>query len=168
MKSKIKELRKRIEEKSVTASIETADGPEELEFPLLTIGDWANIKDKTGVDVWSMLLDTSSEMDPAKTSKMSEEEIASLQRKISIDLLKTVGQDAQIAMFHCSLKKVDPDATEDDADYVITYGLNQAEYMRVVNFLLYGISSKQQDENELKKELENLESGGDTPTTKGK
>lgn len=163
MKNKFKDLRNRIDEKTVKAMIQTRDGEEEHEFPLLTNADWAEIKDETGVDVWTAMLQTSIDIDPA--GKMSDEDRESLQRKATIEFLKGVPPKAQSMILHRSLRQVYPDVELEDVDYVITHGMNQADYMKVINFILYGVSSEQaQEQADLKNELSELEEEANTTT----
>ena len=155
---RVSELKKRITEKSVSIWVDTDTGKEKFRFPLLTVGDWAEVKRETGVDAWELLLSASSEHDPSKLAKMSPEDVADLQRAMSINLLKQVSQAAQQYMVYCSLRRADKDTTLDDADYITTYGLSQNEYMKLVNFLIYGLSSDDATEEALaeKKEAETV------------
>lgn len=153
----ISKIRKKISQKYVTARLETADGIEELKFPLLTTGDWAAIKEATGVDIWDILLTTSSQSEQMRTSKLTKEQLEATQREMTVNLLRKITPQAQQIMLWTSLKKADANITAEDVDYITSYGMNQAEYMKVVNFLLYGVSSEQietlTEEADTKKDL---------------
>ena len=41
----------------------------------------------------------------------------------------------------------------DDVDYIVSYGMDQSEYIKIVNFLLYGVTSDQ---------VKELQEDGDT------
>jgi len=164
MTKKFKDLRNRIDEKVVKAMIQTRDGEEEHKFPLLTNADWAIVKDETGVDVWTALLNTSIEVDPG--GKMSDEDRGAAQRKATIEFLKGVPPKAQSMIIFRSLQQIYPDVELEDVDYVITHGMNQSDYLKVINFILYGVSSEQaQEQADLKNELAALEESvlTDTP-----
>ncbi len=138
---KVSELRKRITEKSVTVTVNTEAGKEAIKFPLLTVGDWAEVKRETGVDMWDILLSAGSDNDPARLAKMSKEDIEELQRTMSVKLLRQISQAAQRYMVYCSLRRADAETSIEDVDFIITYGMGQNEYMKLINFLLYGLSS---------------------------
>ena len=136
---KLKELRSKINQKYVVSKVKTEGGDVEIRFPLLTIGDWAAVKEKTGVDVWNLLLTTSADSDPTKLESMSVKEGESEQRRLSINLLKTLDYSTHKEIVYRSLLHVDPDATDEDVDHIVTYGISGSEFMRVINFLVYNI-----------------------------
>jgi hypothetical protein len=143
----LEKTRKSISEKFVESTV-TIDGGEAvvLKFPLLSIGDLGELKDKTGIDIWDMLLSISSGMDDAVFSKMSDEDIEKMQRKASLDLLKKIDQKAQLYMLYLSLRRGHQNATLENVDYIVTYGMDQADYIKVINFLIHGVSSAQAKE----------------------
>ena len=139
----IGKLRERISMKYVEGQLTTDDGPEILKFPLLTVGDWGELKDKTGVNIWDLLLSVSAGIDEAKIAEKTEAEIEREQRNASVALLKKIDQTTQVVMIYFSLRRAHDNLTPDDVDYIITYGMDQQEYIKIVNFLLYGITSDQ-------------------------
>ena len=119
-------LKGRISEKYAEGIVRTDDGEEvTLRFPLLSVGDWGELKDKTGVDVWKILLSVSSGVDEAKIAKMTEDEILNLQKQSSLDLLKSIDQKTQVYMIYLSLRRYHEEVTMDNVDYIITYGMDQ-------------------------------------------
>lgn len=151
----IKKFRKQISMKFAEGTFKTDEGTETLQFPLLTVGDWGELKDKTGVDIWDLLLSVSSESDNVKISSMSDDEIEKMQRDASLNLLKKIDQKTQVLMIYFSLRRVHTNVTPDDVDFIITYGMEQAEYIKIVNFLLYGVTSEQVAELKEKDDTKN-------------
>jgi len=149
-----KKLRTKISMKYAEGIVKTDDGEETVKFPLLTVGDWGELKDKTGVDIWDLLLSVSAGSEGAAVAKMSAEELEEHQKQTSINLLKKIDQKTQVLMIYFSLRRCHEDVEPDDVDYIITYGMDQAEYIKIVNFLLYGVTSEQvakmQEVSELK------------------
>ena len=151
----LKKLRGKISMKFAEGIVKTDDGEETtLKFPLLTVGDWGELKDKTGVDIWDLLLSVSAGSEGAAVAKMSAEELEEHQKQTSINLLKKIDQKTQVLMLYFSLRRVHENFDLDDVDHIITYGFEQSEYIKVVNFLLYGVTSEQvakmQEVSELK------------------
>ena len=149
-----KKLRTKISMKYAEGIVKTDDGEETVKFPLLTVGDWGELKDKTGVDIWDLLLSVSAGSEGAAVAKMSAEELEEHQKQTSINLLKKIDQKTQVLMIYFSLRRCHDGVEPDDVDYIITYGMDQAEYIKIVNFLLYGVTSEQvakmQEVSELK------------------
>ena len=149
-----KKLRTKISMKYAEGIVKTDDGEETVKFPLLTVGDWGELKDKTGVDIWDLLLSVSAGSEGAADAKMNAEELEEHQKQTSINLLKKIDQKTQVLMIYFSLRRCHEDVEPDDVDYIITYGMDQAEYIKIVNFLLYGVTSEQvakmQEVSELK------------------
>ena len=149
-----KKLRTKISMKYAEGIVKTDDGEETVKFPLLTVGDWGELKDKTGVDIWDLLLSVSAGSEGAAVAKMSAEELEEHQKQTSINLLKKIDQKTQVLMIYFSLRRCHEGVEPDDVDYIITYGMDQAEYIKIVNFLLYGVTSEQvakmQEVSELK------------------
>jgi len=137
-------LRSKISEKYAEGIVLTDEGEEiVLRFPLLSVGDWGELKDKTGVDIWNILLSVSSNTDESKVAAMSEEEIAEMQKQTSLNLLKKIDQKTQILMIYLSMRRYHEGVTMDSVDHIVTYGMDQQEYIKVINFLIYGINSDQ-------------------------
>ena len=151
----IKKFRKQISMKFAEGTFETDEGTEVLQFPLLTVGDWGELKEKTGVDIWDLLLSVSSGADEAKMKDMTTAEIESMQREQSLNLLKKIDQTTQVLMIYFSLRRVHTNVTPDDVDFIVTYGMDQGEYIKIVNFLLYGVTSEQVEELKEKDEAKN-------------
>jgi len=101
------------------------------------------------------LLSVSSESDNVKISSMSDDEIEKMQRDASLNLLKKIDQKTQVLMIYFSLRRVHTNVTPDDVDFIITYGMEQAEYIKIVNFLLYGVTSEQVAELKEKDDTKN-------------
>ena len=152
-----KKLRTKISMKYAEGIVKTSDGEETVKFPLLTVGDWGELKDKTGVDIWDLLLSVSAGSDDAKIAEMSETEIEQMQRETSLNLLKKIDQKTQVLMIYFSARRADDDVTPDDIDYIISNGMDQQEYIKIVNFLLYGVTSEQ---------ISDLKEKGDTKNDK--
>jgi len=137
-------LRSKISEKYAEGNVKTDEGENiVLRFPLLTVGDWGELKDKTGVDIWEILLSVSSGVDESKVANMTSLEIEDMQKQSSLNLLKKIDQKTQVLMIYFSLRRCHDNVTPDNVDYIITYGMDQQEYIKVVNFLIYGITSEQ-------------------------
>ena len=136
-------LRKKISMKYAEGIVNTDDGEQVMRFPLLTTGDWGEFKDTTGVDVWDLLLSVSAGSEGAAVANMSPEELEEHQKQTSINLLKKIDQKNQIVMIYLSLRRDDEDVAMDDVDYIVSYGMEQSEYIKIVNFLLYGVTSEQ-------------------------
>ena len=154
---KVSSLRKKISIKYAEGIVNTDDGGEVvLRFPLLTSGDWGEFKDKTSIDIWDLLLSVSAGSDSAKVADMNEAELAEHQKETSINLLKKIDQKSQIVMIYLSLRRDDEEVEMDDVDWIVSYGMNQSEYIKIVNFLLYGVTSEQvkelQDDGDTKNE----------------
>ena len=154
---KVSSLRKKISIKYAEGIVNTDDGGEVvLRFPLLTSGDWGEFKDKTSIDIWDLLLSVSAGSDSAKVADMNEAELAEHQKETSINLLKKIDQKSQIVMIYLSLRRDDEEVEMDDVDYIVSYGMDQSEYIKIVNFLLYGVTSEQvkelQDDGDTKNE----------------
>ncbi len=166
----LKKLREKISMKYAEGIVKTVDGEETLKFPLLTVGDWGELKDKTGVDIWDLLLSVSSGVDDAKVANMTEEEIQQMQKETSINLLKKIDQKTQVLMVYFSLRRIDEEVTPDDVDYILSNGMDQQEYIKIVNFLLYGITSDQVKDLKEKGDAKNAKTAPkkakSTPSTK--
>ena len=159
-----KKLRTKISMKYAEGVVKTDDGEETVKFPLLTVGDWGELKDKTGVDIWDLLLSVSAGADDAKISKMTDAEIEKMQRETSLNLLKKIDQKTQVLMIYFSARRADDNVTPDDIDYIISNGMDQQEYIKIVNFLLYGVTSEQISDLKEKGETKNAK----TATKKAK
>ena len=139
----LKKLCGKISMKYAEGVVNTDEGEQTLKFPLLTVGDWGELKDKTGVDIWDLLLSVSSGVDDAKVANMTEKEIETMQRNTSLNLLKKIDQKTQVLMIYLSLRRYHDNVTMEYVDHLIGYGMEQQEYIKVVNFLLYGITTDQ-------------------------
>ena len=153
----LKDLKKKIEMKYAEGTVNLEGGETQvLKFPLLTVGDWGELKDNTGVDIWDLLLSVSSGTDEAKVSKMTKAEIEEMQKESSFNLLKKVDQKTQVLMIYYSLRRVHEDVDPETVDYIITYGMDKSEYIQVVNFLLYGVTAEQVSKMQKESELKNV------------
>jgi len=87
---------------------------------------------------------------------MTKAEIEEMQKASSINLLKKVDQKTQVLMIYYSLRRVHEDVDPETVDYIITYGMDQSEYIQVVNFLLYGVTAEQVSKMQKESELKNV------------
>lgn len=138
---KYSEMRKRIKGHKVTAEVKYDDGTTQaISFPFLSIGDWARIKAETGVDMWSTLMQTSFAIDDIPEAKGRKEKAENMQKNASLNVLKNLDYKIQLIMFYYSMKKEDDSVTMDDVDAIISYGMDQATYMKVLMGLAYGVN----------------------------
>lgn len=133
---KASKMRKKIKKHNVVVNVNTDSGVEKLRIPLLTIADWANIEEQTGASVWRALMETT-----AVPEGTTPEDIERAQRETVLSVLKQLDYRVQLEMFYQALLKDDPDITRDDVDWIISYGLDQENYMQALMGLAYGVTS---------------------------
>jgi len=173
---KTKGLAGRIDTPTITIKVKVGDKTERVEFPQITIGDWWEIKKwsmqsmalmkeagEEPVDMWALLMAINSGVDEVSLRGKTKEQKEKIQRKASMGLFGKLDHGIQLIMFHQSLKHDDPEISREDADRIISYGIeDRGQYMRAMMYFVCGLTPEAIAE--LTESDNPLESNQDTPS----
>jgi len=149
-----KGLAGRIDTPTITIKVKVGDKTEKVEFPQITIGDWWEVKKwsmesmalmkdagQKPVDMWALLMSISSGVDEVSLRGKTKPQREKIQREASMDLFSKLDHGIQLVMFHQSLKHEDPEISREDADRIISYGIeDRGQYMRAMMYFVYGLT----------------------------
>jgi len=117
-------------------TVKLADGTEtKIPVAQLTIMDWRDIKNDVGMDMWATLLGIYS-----KAETMTDEE----KEEAGESLLSEFDHKLQLAMYQRGLKYWAPDITPEQANHIISYGIeDQGELLTGLFFMLQGTAAEE-------------------------
>ena len=111
------------------------------EIAMLSMRDWKEINDNVEENMWEILLDLFGDMTQEQLKALPQEKQDEIAAERGKKLMRKFNYGMQLAMFHQSLKRWEPDITEEQVDNLISYGVeDMKDHWDAINFMMQGIS----------------------------
>lgn len=157
---KTKGLAGKIDTPTISIKVKVGDKVHNVDFPQITIGDWWEVKKwsmqsmalmkdagQEPTDMWALLMNISSGIDEIALRGKTKAQKEKIRREASMELFGKLDHGVQLVMFHQSLKHEDPEISREDADRIISYGIeDQGQYIRAMMYFVYGLTPEAVEE----------------------
>lgn len=113
------------------------------EIAMLSMRDWRDINNEVEENMWEILLDLFGDMTKEQLDKLPQKERDKISEERGKKLMKKFHYGLRLAMFHKSLRRWEPEITEEQVDDLISYGIEDMEdHWNAVNFMMQGIKKE--------------------------
>jgi len=139
---KLTDMAKNVDRQTISIPFIINDEKEMVEIEPLKKLEWAKIQNDLDKNMWKKIIDATAAVQGGQKNEMG-----------MVSLLGELDEEIQIAMWYQKLRKIDSDLTKEQADDLLTYGIeSQEQYMRGLLWLFQGV--------DVMEEVEELESVG--------
>ncbi len=138
---KLTDMAKNVDRQTISIPFIINGEEEMVEIEPLKKLEWAKIQNDLDKNMWKKIIDATAAVQEGQKNEIG-----------MASLLGELDEEIQIAMWYQKLKKLDSDLTKEQADDLLTYGIeSQEQYMRGLLWLFQGVDVMEEVE-----ELENV------------